>query len=172
MVERGQGARLNGVAESVRLSDLRQVLAAFERHGVRYVLVGSMAMAAHGVARATEDVDFFVSPDEDNVRRLRQALHETYNDESVFEISSEDLAGAYPVVRYGPPDPETLTIDLIGRLGDAYSFEDIEAEPVDVGDLMAQVATPRMLYVMKRDTVRPQDRADAQILRDTFGLED
>jgi hypothetical protein len=147
------------------------VLAAFERLGVRYVLVGSMAMAAHGVARATEDVDFFVSPDEDNVRRLRQALYETYDDESVFEISSEDLGGAYPVVRYGPPDPETLTIDLIGRLGDAYSFEDIEAQPVDIGDVTAQVATPRMLYVMKRDTVRPQDRADAEILRVTFGLE-
>lgn len=29
------------------------MLAAFERLGVRYVLVGSMAMAAHGVARAT-----------------------------------------------------------------------------------------------------------------------
>ena len=123
-------------------------------------------MAAYGVARATEDVDFFVSPDEENVRRLRQALYETYNDESVFEISSEDLAGAYPVVRYGPPDPETLTIDLIGRLGDAYSFEDIEAQPVDGGDLTAQIATPW------RDTVRPQDRADAQVLRDTFGLED
>ena len=129
-------------------------------------------MAAHGIPRATEDVDFFVSTDEENVRRLRQALYETYADESVFEISSEDLAGAYPVLRYGPPDPETLTIDLIGRLGDAYSFEDIEAQPVDVGGLTAQVATPRMLYVMQRDTVRPQDRADAEILRDTFGLED
>jgi hypothetical protein len=148
------------------------VLAAFERLGVRYVLVGSMAMAAHGIVRATEDVDFFVSPDEQNVGRLRQALYETYNDESVFEISSEDLAGTYPVVRYGPPDPETLTIDLIGRLGDAYSFEDVEAESVDVGDLTAQVATPWMLYVMKRDTVRPQDRADAQVLRETFGLKD
>lgn len=111
------------------------------------------------------------APDEENVRRLRQALYQTYRDESVFEISSEDLAGEYPVVRYGPPDPETLAIDLIGRLGDAYSY-DVEAEPVDVGDLTARVATPRMLYVTKRDTVRPQDRADAQVLRDTFGLEE
>lgn len=111
-------------------------------------------MAAHGVARATEDVDFFVSPDEENVRRPRQVLYEAYDDESAFEVSGEDLAGTDPVVRYGPPDPETLTIDHIGRLGDAYSLADIEAAPVDIGDLTAQVATPRMLYVMKRDTVR------------------
>lgn len=29
-----------------------------------------------------------------------------------------------------------------------------------------------MLYQMKRDTVRPQDRLDAQVLRERFGLED
>jgi hypothetical protein len=30
------------------------VLAAFERHGVNYVLVGSMAMAVHGIVRAKD----------------------------------------------------------------------------------------------------------------------
>jgi hypothetical protein len=160
------------MGESVRLTDLRRVLAAFERHGVRYALVGSMAMAAHGLARATEDIDFFVSPDEENIQRIRQALFDAYGDESVFDISAEDLAGAYPVVRYGPPGADTFTIDLIGRLGDAYSFDDIEAGPVEVGDLTARVATPHMLYVMKRDTLRPQDHVDAQALRDRFGLED
>jgi hypothetical protein len=29
-----------------------------------------------------------------------------------------------------------------------------------------------MLYRMKRDTVRPQDRLDAQVLKDRFGLDD
>jgi hypothetical protein len=32
---------------------------------------------------------------------------------------------------YGPPEGELL-IDLIGRLGDAFSFDDIEFEVVDV----------------------------------------
>ncbi len=139
---------------------------------MRYVLVGSMAMAVHRVPRATEDVDFFVAPDEANVERLRRALFEAYADPSVFEISSDDLAGEYPVVRYGPPEPNTFVIDLIGRVGDAYSFDDIESGTVDVEGQTARVATPRMLYVMKRDTVRPQDRADAARLREEFGLED
>ena len=160
------------MGESVRLVDLRRVLAAFERHRVRYALVGSMAMAAHGLARATEDIDFFVAPDEENIQRVRQALFETYDDTSVFEISADDLAGAYPVVRYGPPEPDTFTIDIIGRLGDTFSFDDVEAGPVELGDVTARVATPHMLYVMKRDTLRPQDQVDAQALRDKFGLED
>jgi hypothetical protein len=160
------------MGESVRFTDLRRVLSAFAKHGVHYVLVGSMAMALHGVPRATEDVDFFVSPDEENVGRLRRALYEAYGDDSVFEISSADLAGEYPVIRYGPPEPHTFVVDLIGRLGDAYSFDDIESSVVEFDGLAARVATPRMLYVMKRDTVRPQDRADAERLRAEFELED
>jgi hypothetical protein len=33
-----------------------------------------------------------------------------------------------------------------------------------------RVATPRTLYRMKKDTVRPQDRLDAQALRERFDL--
>jgi hypothetical protein len=35
-----------------------------------------------------------------------------------------------------------------------------------------RVATPRMLYRMKRHTVRPIDRADAEALREKFDLGD
>jgi len=34
------------------------------------------------------------------------------------------------------------------------------------------VATPRMLYRMKRDTVRPQDRLDAEVIKEAFKLEE
>jgi hypothetical protein len=41
---------------------------------VKYVLVGSMAMAAQGLVRSTRDLDFFVSPEPENVERLKRAL--------------------------------------------------------------------------------------------------
>ncbi len=34
------------------------------------------------------------------------------------------------------------------------------------------MATPRMLYRMKRNTVRPQDRLDAEMLKQRFRLEE
>jgi len=34
------------------------------------------------------------------------------------------------------------------------------------------VATPRTLYRLKRDTVRPIDRADAQALREMFDIDE
>jgi hypothetical protein len=56
------------------LDEAKRILAAFEREKVEYVLVGSMAMAAQGLVRATRDLDFFVSPEPDNVARLKRAL--------------------------------------------------------------------------------------------------
>jgi hypothetical protein len=63
-------------------------------------------------------------------------------------------------------------IDILGRLGDAFGFEDIESEERLVEGLRVPVATPRMLFRMKKDTVRPQDRADAERLRRQFKIED
>jgi hypothetical protein len=36
--------------------------------------------------------------------------------------------------------------------------------------IRVRVATPRALYQMKKDTVRPQDRLDAEVLRERFNL--
>ena len=48
-------------------------------------------------------------------------------------------------------------------------FAAFEREGVLDG-IRVRVATPRMLYRMKKDTVRPQDRLDAEIMRRQFGL--
>ena len=66
------------------------VLGAFERHGVEYVLVGSMALAAQGLVRATRDMDVFVSPDEANVGSLKAALRELFDDVAIDDIASAD----------------------------------------------------------------------------------
>jgi hypothetical protein len=41
-----------------------RILSALERHGVAYVLVGSMALAAQGIVRATPDIGVFVSAED------------------------------------------------------------------------------------------------------------
>ncbi len=48
----------------MNLEEAKRILATFEREGVEYVLIGSMAMAAQGLIRATRDLNFFVSPTE------------------------------------------------------------------------------------------------------------
>lgn len=152
------------------IDEARRILAAFENEGVRYVLIGSMAMAAQGLIRATRDMDFFVSPDEENVARLRRALKALFDDDpNVDEITAADLAGDYPAVEYTPPRGD-YSLDILARLGEAFRFDELESEVVLVDGVRVRVATPRMLYRMKKDTVRPQDRLDAQALRERFGL--
>ena len=151
-------------------SQAMRVLSAFARHRVEYVLVGSMAMAAQGLVRATRDMDVFVAPDVANVERLRAALRELFEDPSIEEIPSEDLSGDYPALQYVPP--EGVLDRYPGAAGRGVPLADLEAEAVEVEGVRIQVATPRMLYRMKRDTVRPQDRLDAEMLKQRFGLEE
>jgi len=87
----------------VTFLDAIRILGAFERHGVEYVLAGSMAMAIQGIVRAT---------------RLKAALFELFADDSVNEIAAGDLAGDYPAIHYVPPSG-SYWLDILGRLGDA-----------------------------------------------------
>ena len=59
------------------------------------------------------------------------------------------------------PPHGRYSIDILTRLGEAFRFDDIESEELQIDDFTVRVATPQMLYRMKKDTVRPQDRADA-----------
>jgi hypothetical protein len=136
------------------------------------VLVGSMAMAAQGLVRATRDMDIFVDPCEANVASLKRALRELFDDPEIEGIRSDELAGDYPAVQYVPPAGD-FWIDILARLGEAFRFTDLESEILVVEGVKIRVATPRMLYrMMKKGTVRGQDRLDAEMLEERFGLED
>ena len=144
-----------------------RLLQALHDASVEYVLVGGVAMSVHGLVRATEDIDLFVRLTSDNVARLRAALHEVWNDPNIDDITIEDLAGEYPVVRYGPPDTQ-LVVDILARLGSAFAYEDLEWEVLPLDGVEVRVATPRTLHRMKCDTVRPIDKIDAARLRAEF----
>jgi len=149
----------------------REVLAAFEREGVKYVIFGAVALNLQGLARATLDLDVFVAPEEGNIARLKTALRTVFDDPHVDEISAEDLLGDYPAVQYVPPEG-AFHVDILTRLGEAYGFDDLESERVDFDGLEVTVVTPEALYEMKKATVRPQDWGDAERLRQRFKLED
>ena len=149
---------------------IRTLFAALRDEKVDYVLVGALAMDVLGIGRLTEDIDLFVRPTPDNVERLRRALRCVWQDPSIDEITATDLAGDYPAIQYVAPDG--TPIDILSRRGDAFEFAGVEATVYSYGDVDVRVATPEMLYRMKRDTVRLQDKADAQVLREKFGLKE
>jgi hypothetical protein len=121
--------------------------------------------------RSTEDLDVFVAPAAENVERLKRALHSVFDDPSIDEISAGDLLGDYPAVQYVPPEG-AFHLDILTRLGAAFRWEDLEVLRAGFEGLTVSVVSPRTLYRMKRDTVRAKDRADAEVLRRRFRLED
>jgi hypothetical protein len=151
--------------------EAKAILRALEKEGVRYVLVGSMGLAVHGLVRATRDMDIFVAHDEDNVKRLKRALHSVFEDPALDEISAEDLGGDYPAIQYVPPEGG-YSLDILSRLGEIFHYDDLQWEEVNIEGIRVRVATPRMLYRMKKDTVRPQDKVDAMALCERFDIEE
>ena len=87
------------------------------------------------------------------------------------EIRAEDLSGAYAAIEYIPPHG-AYSLDILSRLGEAFQYDTIESEELVLDGIRVRVATPAMLYRMKKDTVRPQDKVDALNLRRAFRLED
>lgn len=74
-------------------------------------------------------------------------------------------------MQYVPPEGE-FHLDLLTRLGEALRFEDLEILRAPFEGLTVSVVSPRTLYRMKKDTVRARDRADAEMLRRRFSLDE
>ena len=52
----------------------KAMLSALREEGVEFLVVGAYELAAHGVPRATGDLDFWVRTVEENAERLMRAL--------------------------------------------------------------------------------------------------
>jgi hypothetical protein len=156
----------------VNRDEILRVLKAFEDEGLEYVLIGAAAMGFHGIVRATEDLDLIIRATAENVERLKRAFRQAYsNDPNIDEISADDLLGDYPAVRYYPPSGD-LYFDVLTRLGEAAAFDTVDSVIKEIEGIRVKVATPLSLYRLKKDTVRPLDRQDAEALRSYFDLEE
>jgi hypothetical protein len=89
----------------------------------------------------------------------------------IAALSSASLLTDYDLVRYGVRDYD-FAVDLTQRIGEMFTFRDLEVEEIEFLGTKVPVATPRTLIRMKRETGRPQDQADVARLRERFGLEE
>ena len=129
------------------------MLRAFEQLGLECVLIGAAAISIHGAVRATESLDLFIRATAENVERLKRAFGKVYDDDPrIDEISATDLLGDYPAVRYYPPTGG-LYFDVMIRLGQAESFENVESMVKEVDGIHVTLATPQALFELKRDAV-------------------
>lgn len=127
---------------------LRTVVAALERSGIDYVLVGSTAAAAWGVARATRDVDIVVVAEADRLDGLLVALQES----GLYVPFDEARNAAGTGSSFNVLDPARggkVDVFVVGP-GDEFTRSRLDRRiRVDVFDVAVWVASPEDVIVAK-----------------------
>jgi predicted nucleotidyltransferase len=140
--------------------DYKEMLQCLAAEGVKFLLVGAYAMAAHGYPRATMDIDIWVMPSPDNaaatlkaLRRFGAALHglsvdDLQKDDTIFQI------GVAP-----------RRIDMItGVSGLQFEEAFTRSVKVDIDGIEVHVPSVDDLIRNKRASGRTKDLADAEAL--------
>jgi len=77
------------------LNRLKDLFASFQKHEVRYIVIGGIASVLYGVPRATFDLDILIDATPENTQRLLDALLEagmgTASLTNVNEILSNEI---------------------------------------------------------------------------------
>lgn len=141
-------------------SDFKDLLAAFNAHGVEFLVVGAHALAAHGFVRATKDLDVWVRPATTNAERVLAALMEF--GAPLHDLTIDDLCHAGLIFQIGV---EPIRIDVITSI-DGVNFEDAWTNRLKVkfADQPASVLSRRDLISNKRAAGRDQDLLDIKWL--------
>ena len=138
----------------------REMLSAFIAEGVEFLIVGAYALAAHGVPRATGDLDFWVRPGDDNARRVLQAL--AAFGAPLHDLAAEDLTQPDVVFQIGV---EPARIDILTEI-DGVAFDEAWAGRVvsEIDGLRVPVIGRAELIRNKRALGRTRDLADIEAL--------
>ena len=143
--------------------DFVEMLSALDAAGAEYLVVGAHALAAHGVPRATGDLDIWVRATPGNARRVLAALHDF--GAPLFDLTPDDLSRPETVFQIGVVP---VRIDLLTSIS-GVGFDEAWAGRIEVSieGVTVGVLGREELLRNKRATGRPKDLLDAESLAAT-----
>ncbi len=145
--------------------DYKDILRALSEEQADFILIGAYALAAHGLPRATMDMDIWVKPAVDNAEKIYAAL--LAFGAPMDEISVVDFAEAGTVFQIGVA-PRRIDI-LTGISGVNYDAASKEAIAAEVEDIHIRILSMQHLIQNKISTGRPKDLDDAKKLQELAG---
>lgn len=157
------------------VGDIERVLEALNDAGVRYLVVGGVAVVLHGHLRTTADLDLVVQLERENAVKAMRALSglgyrprapvaaETFADPEVREAWAREKG--LTVFSLWSSSAPTLEVDLFVR--EPFGFDDVYARALKVPleRTFAWVISLPDLIVLKSLASRPQDLEDIEALR-------
>ena len=150
------------------MNDFAAALRDLNASGIRYVIVGGLAVIRHGAVRATKDVDAAVAMDDDNLARLAALLkqwHATNPDGTPLRSVTLTAGGVLPL-----RTPHCL-VDILSEELLLAPFDDVRAraDVKRIDGVQAPICSLADLVAMKRATGRGSDLLDLERLTEAHG---
>lgn len=138
--------------------DTEGLLELLNENKVDYVIIGAAAFPVHGYARSTLDIDIFVRPDMENIKRVKKALMEFGYD--LTDISYHDLLNNKLLIR------QYIVVTDIHPFVKGVTFEEIWKNKVKskFGDTEVFFSSLNDLIKMKKAAGRIKDMEDLKYL--------
>jgi hypothetical protein len=144
----------------VRNQDYHDILAALVANNARFLVVGAHALGAHGLPRATVDLDIWIDRTPENAARVWRALADFGAPLDELQIRQSDLTRPEIVAQFGmPPNRVDILTDITG-----VAFEDAWKNrlEIDVEGVRVGVLGRAELIRNKLSTGRDKDRVDVR----------
>ena len=137
-------------------SDFKELLLAFNEGGVRYLIVGGLALAFHDQPRFTKRIDVWVDPTDENAMLVYRALASF--GAPLDKVTPEDFSKDDVVFQIGVAP---LCVDVMTSIT-GVAFDDAYAsrEKSSYGDVPVNIIGRAELIANKRAAARPQDLVD------------
>ena len=143
---------------------------------VDFVVIGGIAVMAHGYVRATADTDITVNPDRRNLEHLATVLSDLDAVLPGADPTAGDPASARSLSFGGNPRFETRLgrLHVVQRPAGAPGYSDLAARAINVelDDLRFRICAYEDLVAMKEATARDQDQLDLVALREARNAPD
>jgi len=141
------------------LNRLRDVFSSFQKHEVRYLVIGGIAAVLHGVPRATFDLDILIDATPENAQKLLDSMLEANLGTAALISLEELLAHEITIFRDRVRiDVQTFTPGI--RFEDAWQNREI----MDYQGQSFYVVSKRDLIASKRAAGRSIDLEDIRLL--------
>lgn len=145
-------------ARPATLEDLKRLARSLEEQGAPYLLIGGYALAAHGYARATVDIDLLVPADRTTAEAVRRALL------VLPDRAAAQLDPAWFDEGEGIRIADEITVDLVFRTcGETYASLKPFEQVVDLDGVVLRTVNLEGLLRTKQSD-RERDASDRVLI--------
>ena len=140
--------------------DFKEFVQLLIKNNAEYIIVGGYAVGIHGYPRYTGDLDIWISPTNNNAKKILKVVHEFGF--SSYGLKVEDFTREGNIIQLGYPP---LRIDLLTQI-DGVEFKDCydKSEKIKIDDITINIISYDDLIVNKKSSGRHKDLDDLENL--------